>query len=903
MSEPLWIGDTHWRGHGPIAGLCLLRAYADEVTQQRRLLQCWRPGSRVWRWPEVDVVLWSEETFADREALHGLSLRQLGPELWTSAPIPKAWAAQMQRGLWLVLGGQPRCFDLQQAARVDLATWIDLADYPRLLLDPSLQPAEVPSLPDFAGQGLCALMPDLPEPSAKQQAWLQQFSKSAASRPSGWQSVAFGVVGIFGALGAILFRSDRQALAHAERHDGSRADTKSEKHRQDAANPGPGWPQRLASALIERFRLSRLMGPMQAAFVARMIQMFESGNLGEALRHALPLSQSGPPNQLNGLWLPGPRATLELGQRYHTSVNLDLPEMLRLRLRALYRQAFEQLDRRGETDRAVYVLAELLDNKREALDYLEKHGRLKQAAELALKWEVDVAIQIRLLWLAGERTRAILIARRAGAFAEVLAILEAERSPHCEAVRAEFAQYLADRGDLVLAIEQAWSVPAMREQAAIWLLQAEAGSQVQLAESLVLRALLGEAVLRQRESALRDVCEAVGHRATRVHLARALLARKSQRDALMPIARWLYPRVLADGMDGSGELTLAQLDSLQQLARDPLLAADLPKLQLRRRPPGPALDNGFATLDLSTLRQGYQAALDIACVSADHYLIALGESGVVLVGPTGQRRAHFNVPASTLAVAEAGHLALAMIRRADAWRLTRIDLQRHRWQDYGRLEFNHFNPVIRGVSFTIVDRKRILVLDAARDAQTVLWHVSDLPGLVVDAQFGPKSELFLLQAQAGFERWHYLLPHRRLLTRQAWKPPDTSWRFLSANNDQITVQLDVRGKIATLHCATQFRKSFEVRLPEIETEAALTQQIKVEHVPPGLLVQVNTGSALWLLLINTSQSRELGRIRWPNDSVVSWRVRDEDLFLFDQTGRFLHLPLRSGEPRAFSLQA
>ena len=60
----------------------------------------------------------------------------------------------------------------------------------------------------------------------------------------------------------------------------------------------------------------------------------------------------------------------------------------------------------SQIDEAVFVLAELLNVKHEALDYLEKHQRFKQAAELALGWDMPAEVIVRLYCMADDWQRA-----------------------------------------------------------------------------------------------------------------------------------------------------------------------------------------------------------------------------------------------------------------------------------------------------------------------------------------------------------------------------------------------------------------------------------------------------------------------------------------------------------------
>src|SRR5262249_25924337 len=151
----------------------------------------------------------------------------------------------------------------------------------------------------------------------------------------------------------------------------------------------PGVGQRLTTAFHQlsarvatASRLSRLMGRRHAAYIHRMVEMFEHGDIREALRYAIPL---GVPEaeSLRGvpLRLPGPRADLAIkppaaGAAW--SVNRVAPDLYG-ELQRLYRAAFERLESQGHIEEAAFVLAEVLHAHEEAVAFLERHGRLRLA--------------------------------------------------------------------------------------------------------------------------------------------------------------------------------------------------------------------------------------------------------------------------------------------------------------------------------------------------------------------------------------------------------------------------------------------------------------------------------------------------------------------------------------------
>lgn len=75
------------------------------------------------------------------------------------------------------------------------------------------------------------------------------------------------------------------------------------------------------------------------------------------------------------------------------------------KLRAAYRKAFEQLEREGRIDEAAFVLAELLHVDEEAVAFLERHGRLRLAAEVAEARDLPPGLIVRQWFLAGDVAR------------------------------------------------------------------------------------------------------------------------------------------------------------------------------------------------------------------------------------------------------------------------------------------------------------------------------------------------------------------------------------------------------------------------------------------------------------------------------------------------------------------
>ena len=135
----------------------------------------------------------------------------------------------------------------------------------------------------------------------------------------------------------------------------------------------------LASALnkiVTLTRLARVLGWRQGRYLSRVMQMFEQGDMDEALRHAIPLSSiSDSPILRTTFGLPRARQNLRLnpfGQSPSSAIVLG--QSLYSYLHLLYRSTFKRLEAHGRIAEAAFVLAELLRENEEAVSFLERNG-------------------------------------------------------------------------------------------------------------------------------------------------------------------------------------------------------------------------------------------------------------------------------------------------------------------------------------------------------------------------------------------------------------------------------------------------------------------------------------------------------------------------------------------------
>jgi hypothetical protein len=79
---------------------------------------------------------------------------------------------------------------------------------------------------------------------------------------------------------------------------------------------------------------------------------------------------------------------------------------------------------------------------------------------------------VRQWILAGEPVRAVLIARRTGAFSGAIVRLEKSHPDLAQTLRREWAERLAEAGDYAGAVEALWPLEALRPAALPWIDQA-----------------------------------------------------------------------------------------------------------------------------------------------------------------------------------------------------------------------------------------------------------------------------------------------------------------------------------------------------------------------------------------------------------------------------------------------
>lgn len=915
------------RGQQSIAAVWFPRDWFDPVTQARRIVACWRPGATAMRFPQGDLLCYPSAVEMDCHTLPGWPLRQDGRVLTSAALRKQELAAAPAGDVLIVLGAEIVALQMRDAVPLDPATWLNVG---RLALHETYDCTTAlppPNVLDLDARPVREILGDaVPPASAEQLKFLQAVREAQRARPHTEQPTqnvrapskrGIGFWLIFPILAVILWLLDPShdtpavlplaylafivvmaiLLAGGSRHvQAVEARQRGQPVRTGAAAPAESFPARQKKEVQpQRWRqwltrwamtsqLARLIGRAQARYMRRMLELFEDGKLDEALRHAIPL---GGESLGQALGTPTARRDLTLSSGTGAAATLNLGDALEQHLRALYRKAFNKLDREGRIDEAVFVLAELLNAKQEALDYLEKHQRFKQAAELALGWDMPPDVIVRLYCLADDWKKAIAVARRDSAFAGAVLQLEKKSPAAARRLRMEWGVALTHQGDWLGAVEVIWREESFRAKAAEWLLAAESVGGKLGARALVQRAILLPDTLQAYAEQFEELRSDPTLWVDRANLAEALLG-AGRDDALKALAAIITPMVIADHAQNRRSFDRNTLQKLLDLTDDSLLRADLPA-------------DGWPVLErvaISQLREalvldapaaGAYPILDAVPLHDQRYLVALGEAGVCIVDSTGRKRTHFSIPAQRLVLSHSRQVALALTRRESSWRVSRIDLAQRNIVDLGLGEFDHFCTHFDGLHWTIARGNRLQVLDTEHSLREIVWQVTELPGPVTALANSMHQEHMLVKGPDGLEEhWIYQLPQRRLTSRDQLPALEGQLRLLNTARGSIDVALEQMTPNETRLRARWNRSGspFEYNLwSPTDSELVLWTD------NDWLVVGASGYFVHWLL---PATGRAHVSVRWPDAFRPTVRALGHEWLMFDAGGRLLSFNTEDG---------
>ena len=515
-------------------------------------------------------------------------------------------------------------------------------------------------------------------------------------------------------------------------------------------------------------RLSRAVGRRHASYIRKMREMFESGDLDSALRHAIPLAAEAGPRRLP-LRAFAPRADLHIRpeRSRHWSVAEISPD-LHGELRRLYREAFHRLESQDRVEEAAFLLAEVLHAHEEAVAFLETHGRLRLAAEMAEARDLPPGLVVRQWFLAGDRQRGLRIAHRTSAFADAVTRLERSREMEQAAeLRRLWARELAEAGDYAAAVDTLWPLEEERHRALEWMDRAIEQGGAPAGRMLARKAALTPEPFEPVRAAALSLLES--WRAEGAPARRAFadtLRRGLQTPAATTLARAAVRAVARDSGRLGARMEAADFRQLAVFSGDGALRTDAlalvlpePRLWATHGGQGEAWQVEIAARDAGTV-----PAYDAAFLPNGLTAVALGESGVRLLSRGGRVVAELDQPAHRLVVSDHGDRAIALARRGDSWKLARLDFSLRRAEPWCEARLDAFAPDYDGALWFVAGPDGLLAAETAGKRLDGAWGVSRLPGSAL-AIARSTTRCSLILAGEASEVWTYELPSLTLRRR------------------------------------------------------------------------------------------------------------------------------------------
>lgn len=900
------------QGVRSVSGLWLpSNRYSDAVLRET-VFRCWQPGSLLVCFDRGHLLRWPHARQADCAGLPGWPLCQVGAALASAPLAPADLADHPVADLWLVSGHRLVALMLRDGKPVDPSLWMGLEDY-ALVETLDCQTRDTPPPLNTPAKPVHQILEGIGAPSPEREQFLNSLHKTRdQDSPSirTMNGILYGFLGLLLApLAALLTPSSPAGYPSRE----------TLPPRSPAGNP-PSALRSWFSRLLELTRISRLLDWQQANYLKRMLELFEQDDLHEALRHAIPLGGQAAAASLPLAGPLGPRQTLDLHNPVKASGQIELGDALNQHLQQLYRRTYERLVRDNRLDEAAYVLAELLQKRGEALDFLEQHERFEQAAELALAWDQPAPVILRLMCQAGDWNRALQVARRDNAYASAILMLEKQRPELAERLRIAWGEDLAARGDWLAAVDAIWPSATARPIAADWLQQAEGAGGALAARALVQRAVLLPDTLDLYQSRLAPLRTSEEEYESRLALAAALRTIPQNSPATAALASAILPGLLADSANNRPNIQRQTINELLIRCDDPLLRADIPWMEVdaNGKKPGIPLATAASPVQLTAPAPGLLPVSDAVMLGDGRYLVAHGEAGVTVFDRRGRSQQHYDVPADTLVLADSLTVALALARRDGVYRVNRIDLVNRRLTDLGRIAINRHASTFDGIEWTVSSANRLMVIDTTRSLRDVVWQVADLPGPVVMLERWSNVERLLLSTPNGDEIWHYQLPSRRLTLRG--KAPDGDSLIMLPDGGWGTVELQAGSDVASLELVPKGEQTWVIQgINTVPCQLALivtrvladpmmiaklmldimpgeTIRISLQGRGGWLIAGVGRGNAqVWhVFALRSRQAAQLcARIEWDSARKPGFSCTDVtvpgNLLFRDQQGRLLEI--------------
>ncbi len=762
---------TH-RGTVPAEGFLFSAKLLTESEMRRRILALWQANAVVFRRGEDLILMFSQSIRVDCRNAVGLPLVRYG-EILSSFPLRKTDLHFFEKsGETLLLSNEGRIETslFQDLKGESVENWFDISDFQTVetetLGEVKTKPVIIEKIEAIdLRQELKNVPPANSEMAEILEVLRRKNEERAVSRTSSGFShgnppslrESFG--GIFDSLRNLFSGKDGQ-------------------NRRSFENPPentPGALRRFFTKALFQMKIAQILGRKQAQYLAKMMEMFENGDLEEALKHAIPLEDMQALKQMSeqmpflGFLRPRDNLQINYSKQNASGSGVFLEDQWFDNLRVLYRQTFERLVAQNRIEEAAFVLEELLKSHHEAVEFLEKHGKFRLAAQLAEARDLSKEIIVRQWFLAGEKRLAIRLAVLYNCFEYVVTKLEQENHAQAAELREIWAENLAASGNFKAAINTIWKLEDKREIAADWIDKVIEFGGAAAAEMLVKKITLFPGSFEDVKTKLLEILAETGDEAreTRAAFAREtlqLVPNPELRKLVPPLAR----RILADSAAGGRHFSPEDLRRLVEVAQDYTLRTDLPKL------PQDKSEKTSETfkLEIAENNKGAIRVFDAVSLPNGKTAVALGEAGVKILSKKGKTIAHFDQPTERFIVSDSGTKAVCLARRGGVWRLAKVDFVEKKAKYWCDASIENFAPTFDGNLWFIAEKDDLYAIDANAWNFEAIWRVAEIGGhgwKIYEIARSSSKLMLLVFEEKGFEKWWYDLPKYVLRSRNQVK--------------------------------------------------------------------------------------------------------------------------------------
>ncbi|MBI6527967.1 hypothetical protein JEP40_02330 [Proteus vulgaris] len=867
-------------GYRQIEGLWLPNDWFNETQRLTYLIKHWQANCRIYRFEQGDVLCFTENKTVDCSSIEGWPLIRYG-RLYSTAPLDNDEIKKLPYAdLSLVRSGVVTTLLFSQAEPLSLADYLDIKEIHFEETDNYANLYEIKPQALSEEKNIRAIIGDNIPPAADQQKqFIKTIFENTSSSPSQTPQAKASSSLTQKIINKFLAPQNREAM-----HSSSKTISQ--------LSPWQRWLNKLSV----KSGLASVMSKQQADYIKKMMKMFEEDNVNQALRHGIPLSKS----QGNQEATPSPylgrlkgRNKLEISVDQQGHKSLYLSDELQTYLKQLYRQQFIKLDKAGRNEEALFVLAELLQEKEEALDYLESFQRYQQAAELARLWAMPPAYIIRLYSLAGDMNSAVIYARLHHAFSFMISQLQNTHPDIANKMREEWAEYRIACEDYLQAIDIIWELnnEDSRNKAKHWLeIAYQAGGELSL-RSLVKWAFLLPESFHQHQNDIKKTINDPNASISRAILARALLALPKQTKLTEQLINQLIRPIIVDQYGVSSVLEKKEVSQLIHKSTNKLFKVDIPHSDIPEAKRY-SLDTQNHFISATIPEQGLSAIYDVVALNDHRYLIALGESGVLLTDKAGRKLWHNLTPTYHIVIAENHQSALLLAPRGDYFQIHSLAITTQSIQELGTLKCTVFIRSFDGVFWTIAIRNTVQVVDTKNNFK-IVWNVDTLNGDVVELLRHNDSEYWLINSEPK-ERWSYILPNRRLTQRE---------NLPQALNEELKYDLMSNSYYGVKHdkCVLTSANSHYTQRLQLPNTQSIEEQQSFHLTSRTATLVYWQKDELTIFRLYNNQNHCSFELKWPTKFTPSYRHEFNQWYFFDNTGRLVHFNWDNGRVNTVSL--